>query len=197
MKQRSFFSMCMILVVSMSLVFVTGCSRNDKEEPDNVKTEEQNNDKDETQDEELNEGDQEDSDNISEEPVENDPQTRNVTVYYVDDKTAEVTGKSVEIQDEYDIWNALKESGLLTEDCELLSLNVKEAEKKLDLDFNSATGDRIRSMGTTGETQIIGCIINTYLEAYSCDGIRLTQEGQAFVTSHGANFDGYSGKMTF
>lgn len=197
MKQRSFFSMCMILVVSMSLVFVTGCSRNDKEEPDNVKTEEQNNDKDETQDEELNEGDQEDSDNISEEPVENDPQTRNVTVYYVDDKTAEVTGKSVEIQDEYDIWNALKESGLLAEDCELLSLNVKEAEKKLDLDFNSATGDRIRSMGTTGETQIIGCIINTYLEAYSCDGIRLTQEGQAFVTSHGANFDGYSGKMTF
>ncbi len=189
--------MCMILVVSMSLVFVTGCGRNDKEEPDNVKTEEQNNDKDETQDEELNEGDQEDSDNISEEPVENDPQTRNVTVYYVDDKTAEVTGKSVEIQDEYDIWNALKESGLLTEDCELLSLNVKEAEKKLDLDFNSATGDRIRSMGTTGETQIIGCIINTYLEAYSCGGIRLTQEGQAFVTSHGANFDGYSGKMTF
>lgn len=197
MKQRSFFSMCMILVVSMSLVFVTGCGRNDKEEPDNVKMEEQNNDKDETQDEELNEGDQEDSDNISEEPVENDPQTRNVTVYYVDDKTAEVTGKSVEIQDEYDIWNALKESGLLAEDCELLSLNVKEAEKKLDLDFNSATGDRIRSMGTTGETQIIGCIINTYLEAYSCDGIRLTQEGQAFVTSHGANFDGYSGKMTF
>ena len=189
--------MCMILVVSMFLVFVTGCGRNDKEEPDNVKTEEQNNDKDETQDEELNEGDQEDSDNISEEPVENDPQTRNVTVYYVDDKTAEVTGKSVEIQDEYDIWNALKESGLLAEDCELLSLNVKEAEKKLDLDFNSATGDRIRSMGTTGETQIIGCIINTYLEAYSCDGIRLTQEGQAFVTSHGANFDGYSGKMTF
>ena len=197
MKQRSFFSMCMILVVSMFLVFVTGCGRNDKEEPDNVKTEEQNNDKDETQDEELNEGDQEDSDNISEEPVENDPQTRNVTVYYVDDKTAEVTGKSVEIQYEYDIWNALKESGLLAEDCELLSLNVKEAEKKLDLDFNSATGDRIRSMGTTGETQIIGCIINTYLEAYSCGGIRLTQEGQAFVTSHGANFDGYSGKMTF
>ena len=108
-----------------------------------------------------------------------------------------MTGKSVEIRDEYDIWNALIESGILTEECELLSLNVNEAEKKMDLDFNSATGDRIRSMGTTGETQIIGCIINTYLEAYSCDGIRLTQEGQAFVTSHGANFDGYSGKMTF
>ena len=91
----------------------------------------------------------------------------------------------------------MKESGLLTEDCELLNLNVNEAEKKMDLDFNSATGERIRSMGTTGETQIIGCIINTYLEAYGCEGIRLTEEGQVLQTSHGANFDGYSGKMTF
>ena len=86
----------------------------------------------------------------------------------MDDQTAEVTGKSVEIQDEYDIWNVLKESGLLTEDCKLLSLKVDEAAKKLDLDFNSATGDRIRSMGTTGETQIVGCIITvsyTHLES--------------------------------
>lgn len=197
MKKRCFFSMCMILVMSMSFVFVTGCGKNDKEAPDNVKAEEQDNDRDETQDNEQDEGNQEDPDNISEDPVGDNPQPRTVTVYYVDDQTAEVTGKSVEIRDEYDIWNALIESGILTEECELLSLNVNEAEKKMDLDFNSATGDRIRSMGTTGETQIIGCIINTYLEAYSCDGIRLTQEGQAFVTSHGANFDGYSGKMTF
>ena len=197
MKQRWFFSLCMILVMSMSFVFVTGCGKNGKEDPDNIKTEAQDNDRDETQDNEQDEGNQEDPDDISEDPAGNNPQTRTVTVYYVDDQTAEVTGKSVEIQDEYDIWNALIESGILTEECELLSLNVNEAEKKMDLDFNSATGDRIRSMGTTGETQIIGCIINTYLEAYGCEGIRLTEEGQALVTSHGANFDGYSGKMTF
>ena len=197
MKQRWFFSLCMILVMSMSFVFVTGCGKNGKEDPDNIKTEEQDNDRDETQDNEQDEGNQEDPDDISEDPAGDNPQPRTVTVYYVDDQTAEVTGKSVEIQDEYDIWNALIESGILTEECELLSLNVNEAEKKMDLDFNSATGDRIRSMGTTGETQIIGCIINTYLEAYGCEGIRLTEEGQALVTSHGANFDGYSGKMPF
>ena len=50
---------------------------------------------------------------------------------------------------------------------------------------------------TTGGTEIVGCIINTYLEAYGCEGIRLTEEGQAFVTSHGAGLDGYSGKVTF
>ena len=118
-------------------------------------------------------------------------------MYYVDDQTAEIVSKSVEVHDEYDIWNALKGSGILTDDCELLSLTVNEAEKKMDLDFNSAVGDRVRSMGTTGETEIVGCIINTYLEAYGCEGIRLTEEGQAFVTSHGADFDGYSGKVTF
>ena len=122
---------------------------------------------------------------------------RQVSVYCVDDQTAEIVSKSVEVHDEYDIWNALKGSGILTDDCELLSLTVNEAEKKMDLDFNSAVGDRVRSMGTTGETEIVGCIINTYLEAYGCEGIRLTEEGQAFVTSHGADFDGYSGKVTF
>lgn len=124
-------------------------------------------------------------------------QARTVVVYFIDGKTAAVTEKSAVIRNEYDIWSALKESGLLTEECELLSLKVDEVEKKLDLDFNVETGEWIRSMGTAGETEIIGCIINTYLEAYRCERICLTQEGQAFETSHGAEFDGYSGKMTF
>ena len=126
MKQRWFFSLCMILVMSMSFVFVTGCGKNGKEDPDNIKTEEQDNDRDETQDNEQDEGNQEDPDDISEDPAGNNPQTRTVTVYYVDDQTAEVTGKSVEIQYEYDIWNALIESGILTEECELLSLRSEE-----------------------------------------------------------------------
>ena len=69
--------------------------------------------------------------------------------------------------------------------------------RAIDLDFNAATGEYIRSMGTTGEIQIIGCIINTYLETYDCDGIKLTEEGKVLQTSHGANYDGYSGIMSF
>ena len=91
----------------------------------------------------------------------------------------------------------MKEEGILSEDCEILSFKINDTDKKIDLDFNSATGDRIRSMGTTGETEIIGCIVNTYLETYNCDGIRLTEEGNALQTSSGADFDGYSGKITF
>lgn len=186
-------------VLCLSIFFITSCGRESEEDTDKVKTEVVDKEKEDTTDSEENENAQ--TETSSEQTEENQPDDdsgmKTITLYYVDDQTAEVTGKSIEIQDEYDIWTALKESGLLTEDCELLGLSVNEEEKTIDLDFNSATGDRIRSMGTTGETQIVGCIINTYLEAYGCEGIRLMEEGQALQTSHGANFDGYSGKMTF
>ena len=199
MKKHRWLSAAILAVLCISAFVVTGCGKEEKEDTDKVKTEDADNGKDIATDS----GEKEDvQTEVSSEETETDQsdtnsELRTVTLYYVDDQTAEVTGKSIEIRDEYDIWTALKESGLLTEGCELLNLNVNEAEKKMDLDFNSATGDRIRSMGTTGETQIIGCIINTYLEAYGCEGIRLTEEGQVLHTSHGANFDGYSGKMTF
>lgn len=191
---------CMSLVLSVMIFLFTGCGRTDsgdsqKENPDGqIKEEIESTDNAEAEDQ-TDQKDQPSSDDGAEE--ETAETVRKVSVYYVDDQTAEIVSKSVEIRDEYDIWNALKENGILTEDCELLSLTVNEMEKKMDLDFNSAVGDRIRSMGTTGETEIVGCIINTYLEAYGCEGIRLTEEGQAFMTSHGADFDGYSGKITF
>lgn len=198
MKKHGCLFVSMAAVLCLSVFLATGCgSREEKqtEETETEQTDTQNGGTSSNENESKQEND--DSGTVGEEPLADSSQARTVTVYYVDDQTGEVTGKSVEIQSEYDIWAVFKESGLLTEDCELLSLNVNETEKKMELDFNSATGDRIRSMGTTGETQIVGCIINTYLDAYGCDGIRLTEEGAALQTSHGADFDGYSGRMTF
>lgn len=182
-----------MLMASCLLVFsFTGCGKTGEKEPEQTNTEKPEQNIENVANPEGDKTDQESEPT----PVE-DAESRDVTIYYVDDQTAEVTGKSVEIQNEQDIWNALIENGILTEECELLSLSINEEEKKIDLDFNAATGDRIRSMGTTGETQIIGCIVNTYLEAYGCNGIRLTEEGQPLQTSHGANYDGYSGMVAF
>lgn len=120
---------------------------------------------------------------------------RGVTVYFVDNANGQVIGESFDIQDEWEIWTILQNKGVLTADCKLLNLSVNECEKKMNLDFNKATGDRIRNMGTTGETEIIGCIINTYLEAYGCDKIRITEEGKDFQTSHGVVFHDYTGRI--
>lgn len=196
MKKYWRFLICAIMVLCMSLFSITGCGKAGKEDTDKKNTEERAAEAVESPNEEET-GNQSDQPVTSDEPVDDTAEGRIITVYYVDAQTAEIVSESVEINDEYDIWDALKENGILTEDCELLSLTVNEAEKKIDLDFNSAVGDRVRSMGTTGETEIVGCIINTYLEAYGCEGIRLTEEGRTFETSHGADLDGYSGKVTF
>ena len=124
-------------------------------------------------------------------------ENKSVSVYYIDDATAEPVSEEVLISDENDIWSALQEKGILEEDCELLSFEVDQEKRRIDLDFNTALGDRIRSFGTTGETEILGCLINTYLDAYECDGIRLTEEGALLETSSGADFDGYSGRIEF
>ena len=196
MKKYWRFLICAIMVLCMSLFSITGCGKAGKEDTDKKNTEERAAEAVESPNEEET-GNQSDQPVTSDEPVDDTAEGRIITVYYVDAQTAEILSESVEIHDEYDIWDALKENGILTEDCELLSLTVNEAEKKIDLDFNSAVGDRVRSMGTTGETEIVGCIINTYLEAYGCERIRLTEEGRTFETSHGADLDGYSGKVTF
>ena len=129
-----------------------------------------------------------------------DPQEsgkREVKIYYIDDNSGSIIAKNVEIENEDDIWEALQETAILTEECKMLSFSFNEAEGTIDLDFNKALGDRIRSMGTTGETEIIGCLVNTFLDAYDCEKIKLTEEGAAFETGHGAEYNGYVGKIEF
>lgn len=192
MKKR----LCILMgMLALSFSLVTGCGSREASEEPAAENEAENTE---------NQPETEPTDGEEESPAgedgtdngESQPETRSVNVYYVDDQTAEVTSKSVEIADENDIWAALQESGILTDDCQLLSLNVNEQDGTMELDFNKATGDRVRSMGTTGETEIVGCIVNTYLEAYNCEGILLTEEGGTFESSH-ASYDGYSSAFTF
>lgn len=123
--------------------------------------------------------------------------TKSVKIYYINEENGMIETKNAKISDEKDIWEQLQNTGIITEACKLLNFSLDESEKKINLNFNTMTGDRIRSMGTTGETEILACIINTYLDAYDCDAIKLTEEGKTLETSSGANFDGYSSRIEF
>lgn len=127
--------------------------------------------------------------------ADNQQTTKSIKIYYINDETGTLQTKGTEILDEKDIWRQLQNTGIITEDCQLLEFSLNESEKKIDLDFNKATGDRIRSMGTTGESEILACIINTYLDAYECDGIKLTEEGEPLETNSGGDFNGYSSRI--
>lgn len=199
-------SKCFVILVCLAFMLMTGCGSNKEKTMDTAETD--NHDTPEVVDtvDSIDENNETENatnpDAFSESTVEDEAQgqdeaLRSVTIYYVDDLSAAVVGQKMDISDEYDIWNALIEYGILTSECRLLSLDVNEAERTIDLDFNTATADRINSMGTTGETEIVGCIVNTYLEAYDCTGIKLTVEGQDFVTSHGAEFSDYPGRIVF
>lgn len=152
------------------------------------------------QDDEENNSDTEqtkDADDSDENTEAQDSEQRDVSIYYIDEETGEPASETVMISDENDIWAALQDRGVLTDDCELLGFDVNEEENTLSINFNSALGDRIRSFGTTGETEILGCLVNTYLDAYDCDGAKLLEEGKTFETSSGANFDGFTGRIEF
>lgn len=195
--------LCSAMAVCFAAFLFTGCGKEETPEEDTKISEQTEDDSvepaDEKQPEEATEPEAEETEETGNEAdkLNETEQPWVATVYFVDDPSGEVIGEGVKVQDEYDIWTALQEKGILTDDCELVSLNVNRDKKKIDLDFNAATGKRINSMGTTGETEIIGCMINTYLDSYDCEKIRITEEGQDFETSHGAVYDDYVGWMTF
>lgn len=183
-------------ILMLAVCFVPGCQNTSEDNGVSVETENSNSDSSNTQKKDS-------ADYASDQEQKNDKddpddtvQEKQMAVIYSFNENGEQITRPVEITDEKGIWQELQKDGILTEECEILSISRDDSTRKIDLDFNKATGDRVRSMGTTGEIQILGCIVNSYLDTYGCDGIRLTEEGKAFESSH-ASYDGYSGKITF
>lgn len=56
--------------------------------------------------------------------------------------------------------------------------------------MNTEVGERIRSMGTTGKDEILRCIVNSYLDTYNCEKLKLTENGQTLDTGD-TELDGY------
>lgn len=60
---------------------------------------------------------------------------------------------------------------------------VKDGEQ-LQLDVNRSFGEWLRSFGTAGEQEIMSCVVNTYLDAYGAQSIKITEEGQILNSGH-------------
>ena len=55
---------------------------------------------------------------------------------------------------------------------------------KLVLDLSQAFADDVASSGTAGEYVKIGCVVNTFLDAYNASEITITVNGAAWETGH-------------
>lgn len=90
----------------------------------------------------------------------------------------------------------LKKRGMLTEDVQVNSFEETEdeGEKALKLDLNEAYLQKLQSMGSCGEYMLMGSVCNTFLDAYECNKIQITVDGQEIVTGH-TDYPGYMGKF--
>lgn len=71
--------------------------------------------------------------------------------------------------------------------CELVE---KDGKRLLQVDLSGEFAEYLNRQGTTGETITMGCVCNTFLKAYVCDGIKITIDGNVLETGH-AEYDGY------
>lgn len=131
---------------------------------------------------------------VADEQLEEKKEPINVAIYKVDGDTGEIVTESKELESltEKEVWTLLKEAGSVGEGTEVLSL--KKEGTRLDLDLNKAFGDQLRSYGTTGEQEILTCVVNTFLDAYKCDEIKITEEGEHLLSGH-AEYEDYFQKF--
>ena len=106
----------------------------------------------------------------------------NVYRFNPDDETFVVETKECDELSEQNIWSLLKETTSIPADSNVKSFKMNGDQLELDVDH--AFGEKLRSYGTSGEDALMGCVVNTYLDAYKCSSIKITEDGQTLCSGH-------------
>ena len=121
-----------------------------------------------------------------------------IKVYVCDDDATAFVSESVKIDEltPENIVNALIEKSVLSSDVQVLKCDKQTVDgvESLEIDFNEAFGAYVCSMGTTGEYYTIGSIVNTFLDAYGCEKVKIAVEGNTLETGH-AEYPGYMNRF--
>ena len=188
-----------VLMLTGIILSVSACSNSagtDSSQSDNQKTEQQEDDKDKAE----NKADQSDpdSDKKTEDTDSNEDKSVEIQLYVSNDDATEFVSESVKIDEltPENIVNALVQKSVLPSDIQVLKCEeqIVDGVKSLDVDFNEAFGTYVCSMGTTGEYYTIGSVVNTFLDAYGCEKVKITVEGNNLETGH-AEYPGYMNRF--
>ena len=182
----------LIVLLTGVLLSVSACSNSsstDASQSDNQKNEQQKSDNDNQKNEkqdEQSEADQmeDDSDKKEDQTVQED-KSAEITIYTSNDDATAFVSDSVKI-----------EKSVLPSDVQVLKCDKQTVDgvESLEIDFNEAFGAYVCSMGTTGEYYTIGSVVNTFLDAYGCEKIKITVEGNTLETGH-AEYPGYMNRF--
>lgn len=191
MKKKRFGLVLLVLVVCLNACGrENGANSSEKTEEQVKKIEEK---QDEIKPEEQNKVEGlKDSDMEKEVTVVLEPMTI-VTYFSNDDATAFISEEvQIDALTPEEVLNALISKGAVAADVQILAFNTVTVDDKptIEIDFNSAFATFVTNMGSTGEYFAIGSICNTFLNAYDCEQIKITVEGQTLTTGH-AEYPGY------
>lgn len=186
--------MLIVLLIGV-LLSVSACSNSsstDASQSDNQKNEQQKSDddnqKNEKQDEQSEADQVEDDFDKKENQTVREDESTEITIYTSNDDATAFVSDSVKIDEltPENIVNALIEKSVLSSDVQVLKCNKQTVDgvESLEIDFNEAFGAYVCSMGTTGEYYTIGSVVNTFLDAYGCEKVKITVEGNTLETGH-------------
>nr|WP_303181602.1 GerMN domain-containing protein [Lachnoclostridium phocaeense] len=117
-----------------------------------------------------------------------------VSVYFGNADATAFETKDIEIESlaPQSVLGALVSQGTLTADVDMLSFSIKTVDNKdsIELNLNKAFATYLSNMDTSAEYYAVGAVCNTFLEAYDCDQIKITVEGDDLSTTH-AEYPGY------
>ena len=186
----------------MSVSACSNSSSADASQSDNQKNEQQKSDNDNQKNEkqdEQSEADQmeDDSDKKEDQTVQED-KSAEITIYTSNDDSTAFVSDCVKIDEltPENIVKVLIEKSVLPSDVQVLKCDKQTVDgvEILDVDFNEAFGAYVCSMGTTGEYYTIGSVVNTFLDVYGCEKVKITVEGNTLETGH-AEYPGYMNRF--
>ena len=193
--------LCVLLVgILISLSACSNSTNTDLPQADGQKTEQQDDDKNKVDQKEKNKEEQsgENSEEQSEDTVSNEDKSVEIQLYVSNDDATEFVSESVKIDEltPENIVNALVQKSVLPSDIQVLKCDKQTIDgvESLDVDFDEVFGAYVCSMGTTGEYYTIGSVVNTFLNAYGCEKVKITVEGNTLETGH-AEYPGYMNRF--
>lgn len=83
---------------------------------------------------------------------------------------------------EVDVLNSLKFFEVLSPETKINNFAIKDGV--IIIDFNQAFADTVCAMGTSGETMVVGSVVNTFLNAFDCSALRFTVDGEVLESGH-------------
>lgn len=201
MKERR--RVFILLLAVMALGFYTGCGSLKEGELRNTAAPEQSGqEKAQEQEPALPEEDQQQEQMVLNERETQDGELQGITIriYHSDDMAENIcvnTALTEEVTPEILVMN-LVSYGMLPDTVKVESFSEEngtaeggtDGEKRLLLDLSADFGSWLSSMGTSGETIIMGSLVNTFLDAYDASSMKVTSGGEILETGHQV-YDGW------